>query len=103
MITYRNINSPQFTSDKKGVIVKVTFAGLPEIPGLPSLNDEEVTFCAMPTDVEGHGREIHAECIAGKYGLIADYVAPSELPKPRNLLQEALDRIAELEAKVGKP
>ena len=33
-------------------------------------------FTAAQSDVEEHGRAIFADLVAGKYGLIADYVAP---------------------------
>ncbi len=38
-----------------------------------------VAFHASPDDPHGHGREIFADCVAGKYGPIADYV-PQDVP-----------------------
>ena len=36
----------------------------------------EIPFSASPNDVEEHGREIFANLVAGKFGEIAEYVAP---------------------------
>ena len=38
--------------------------------------DEVLPFTADQNDVEPHGRAIFADIVAGKYGPIADYVAP---------------------------
>lgn len=38
--------------------------------------DEVLPFTAAQNDVEPHGRAIFADIVAGKYGPIADYVAP---------------------------
>lgn len=35
-----------------------------------------IPFTADPDDPEEHGRDLHAELIAGKHGKIAPYVAP---------------------------
>jgi hypothetical protein len=43
------------------------------------LGDEILPFTANPNDPEAHGRAIFADLVAGKYGPIAEYVAP---PKP---------------------
>lgn len=36
--------------------------------------DEPLPFTADQNDVEAHGREIFADIVAGKYGIIADYI-----------------------------
>lgn len=41
--------------------------------------DEVLPFTADQNDVEAHGRAIFASIVAGRYGPIAEYVAP---PKP---------------------
>lgn len=46
------------------------------------LGDEVLPFTASLNDVEAHGRAIFADIIAGKYGPIAEYVAPSEQVQP---------------------
>lgn len=42
--------------------------------------DERLPFTASPTDCEAHGRAIFADIVAGKYGPIAEYVAPPPPP-----------------------
>lgn len=36
-----------------------------------------IPFTASPDDVEDHGREIFARCVAGEFGTVADYVPPA--------------------------
>lgn len=43
--------------------------------------DEVLPFTATQHDVEAHGRAIFADLVAGVYGPIAEYVAPSN-PEP---------------------
>ena len=40
------------------------------------LPGEIYPFCAMPIDVEAHGREVYARAVAGEFGQITPYVAP---------------------------
>jgi hypothetical protein len=42
------------------------------------LGDEVLPFTASPNDPEAHGRAIFADLVAGKYGQIAEYIAPPE-------------------------
>lgn len=44
--------------------------------------DEVLPFTASPNDSEAHGRAIFADLVAGKYGPIAEYVAPPEPVQP---------------------
>ena len=44
--------------------------------------DTAIPFTASPNDVEVHGREIYADLVAGRYGEIAEYVAPPAPPPP---------------------
>lgn len=44
--------------------------------------DEVLPFTAAQDDVEAHGRAIFADLVAGKYGPIAEYVAPPEPVQP---------------------
>lgn len=44
--------------------------------------DEILPFTASQNDVEPHGRAIFADLVAGKYGAIAEYVAPPEPVQP---------------------
>ena len=50
---------------------------------------EELPFTASTTDVEAHGRAIFADLVAGKYGVIAEYVPPP--PPPPNEAQPVVD------------
>ena len=44
--------------------------------------DEILPFTADQNDVELHGRAIFADIVAGKYGPIAEYVAPQDQVQP---------------------
>ena len=44
--------------------------------------NEEMPFGAMATDVEAHGRDLHARALAGEFGAIGPYVAPVVTPAP---------------------
>lgn len=46
------------------------------------LGDEVLPFTADQNDVEAHGRAIFASIVAGRYGPIAEYVAPPEPVQP---------------------
>ena len=54
--------------------------------------DEPVQFIASPNDVEAHGREIYADLVAGRYGEIAEYVAPPPPPPAPPVTKESLMR-----------
>ena len=41
---------------------------------------EELPFTASPTDAEAHGRALFAAAVAGEFGPVAEYVAPSPVP-----------------------
>ena len=49
----------------------------------------EIPFSASPDDVEAHGREIFSDAIAGKFGTIAEYVAP---PAPARSVPQSVTR-----------
>ena len=66
-ITYKNVSTPIYAAaDKSAIRVQVYFDHLAAT----------VSFCAMASDCEAHGREIYADCVAGKYGPVAAYVKP---------------------------
>lgn len=48
---------------------------------------ELLPFTANPHDVEPHGRGIFEDIVAGKYGPIAEYVAPEPQEPPPPLPQ----------------
>ena len=39
-----------------------------------------VPFTATPDDAEAYGRELYAQAVAGAFGPVAEYVAPSPVP-----------------------
>jgi len=47
-------------------------------------------FCAMPTDVEAHGREVYARAIAGEFGPIAPLATRSSVPQLVTMRQAKL-------------
>lgn len=66
MLTYSEVkNLTWATPDLSAISMDVTFDALGVLP-----------FCAVPDDVEEHGRELFERAAAGDFGPIADYVAP---------------------------
>ena len=49
----------------------------------------EIPFSASPDDVEAYGREIFEDAVAGKFGIIAEYVAP---PLPPRVVPQSVTR-----------
>jgi hypothetical protein len=65
---YTNVTNPQWaTADHSSINCTVIFEQFGETP-----------FTANPNDPENHGSEIFNNCVAGKYGAIAEYVAPPQ-------------------------
>lgn len=59
----------------------------------------EIPFSASQNDVEEHGRAIFADAVAGKFGVVAEYVAPVETPEQiievfKAAIQNTLDEAA---------
>ena len=52
--------------------------------------DKPVQFVASPNDVETHGREIFVDLVSGRYGDIAEYVAPPPPPPAPPVTKESL-------------
>jgi hypothetical protein len=69
------------TSVKNPVWSDATHTRIDCIINTSQFGDEELPFTADKNDVEIHGRSIFAQIVAGKYGLIADYV-PVEVEQP---------------------
>jgi hypothetical protein len=80
------------------------------------LQEEFVPFTAAATDTMNHGVEIFQRCVAGEFGIIAEYVAPPA-PEPTTIpvtytapptksttpsRAELTQRIEQLEALVNK-
>lgn len=64
---FEKVKNPVYAdAEKKLINCEVIF---------PALGDEYVPFTASADDGEAHGREIYAQCVAGKWGKVKDYVA----------------------------
>lgn len=67
------------------------------------LNEELVPFTAVASGDYEHSHQIFAECIAGQYGQIAEYVAPvipEPTPAPEPTKEELMEQIKVLMSKV---
>lgn len=64
------------------------------------LNDEFVPFTANPDDVMEYSKTIFDECVAGKYGIIGEYVAPPIIVDPPTPTKEEL--LAQIQALAAK-
>lgn len=67
------------------------------------LREELVPFTAVATGDYEHSHQIFAECVAGQYGEIAEYVAPvipEYVPPPPPTKEELMAQIQALMAKV---
>ena len=52
--------------------------------------NEVLPFTASQNDCESHGRAIFADIVSGKYGSIAEYVAPPVLPAPATEFEQTV-------------
>lgn len=67
-IVYMTVNTPAYAdAASRSVHCVVQFSHL----------QAPVPFLATADDVEPHGRQIFADCVAGKYGPVAPYAAPT--------------------------
>jgi hypothetical protein len=67
------------------------------------LREELVPFTAVSSGDYEHSHQIFAECVAGQYGEIAEYVAPPVVeytPPPAPTKEELLAKIETLTAQV---
>jgi hypothetical protein len=67
------------------------------------LREELVPFTAVASGDYEHSHQIFAECVAGQYGEIAEYVAPpvpEYVPPPEPTKEELMAEIQALMAKV---
>lgn len=67
------------------------------------LREELVPFTAVAGGDYEHSHQIFAECVAGKYGVIEEYVAPpvpEYVPPPEPTKEELMAQIQALMAKV---
>lgn len=82
-ITLISAANPRYlNAEGTAIIVDCEFSHLP---------GEIHSFCAMPIDVEAHGREVYARAVAGEFGQITPYVAPPlVIPKVVTMRQAKL-------------
>ena len=85
----KNVKTPQW-ANAEHTLIDVT---------LETDTYGEIPFSASPDDVEAHGREIFSDAIAGKFGTIAEYVAPAKTPAQiiegfKAAIQSTLDEAA---------
>lgn len=66
MMNIISAHSPEFSANSN-ITLLATFEGIGEVP-----------FTASPDDPEAHGRELYARAIAGEFGPVAPYVAPTK-------------------------
>lgn len=70
-LDYTNVQNPVYAAaDNSAILCTVTFTNFPN----------PIPFTAMANDIETHGQEIYAACVAGTYGPIGAYVAPVLTP-----------------------
>jgi hypothetical protein len=69
--------NPQYMDeDNIFIVLEAKFSHYADI-GITE-NDGYMTFVCNPDDYEPHGREMHAQALAGEYGTIADFVPVEE-------------------------
>ena len=71
-IKYTSVTNPTWNLEHNAIDCMVVFE---------HLGTEPVTFHATPWDDMAHGVEIYNRCVAGDFGVVADYVVP-EWAKP---------------------
>jgi hypothetical protein len=67
------------------------------------LNEESVPFTAVASGDYEHSHQIFAECVAGEYGEIAEYVAPLpllEVVQPAPTKAELLAKLQAIQAQI---
>lgn len=67
------------------------------------LREEYVPFTAVASGDYEHSHQIFAECVAGNYGEIAEYVeppVPEYVPPPAPTKEELLAKLQEIQAQI---
>ena len=72
-ISYSAVSNPKY-ANAEGTRIEATVVFDHLVGSYPN----GVVFCAAPDDCEPHGREIFSRCVAGDFGLVAEYTPPSE-------------------------
>jgi hypothetical protein len=66
------------------------------------LNEALVPFTAVASGDYPHSHQIFAECVAGEYGEIAEYVAPpAPVPPPAPTKEQLMAELQALAAKIN--
>jgi hypothetical protein len=66
-IKYTSVTNPTWNIDKSGIDCVVVFE---------HLGGKPIPFHATQNDDMAHGVEIYNRCLAGEFGVVADYVVP---------------------------
>jgi hypothetical protein len=67
------------------------------------LKEELVPFTAVASGDYEHSHQIFAECVAGQYGQVAEYVAPPVVeytPPPAPTKEELMAKLLEIQAQL---
>ena len=67
------------------------------------LREEYVPFTAVASGDYEHSHKIYAECVEGKWGAIAEYVAPpvpEYVPPPQPTKEELMAKLLEIQAQL---
>lgn len=67
------------------------------------LREEYVPFTAVASGDYEHSHKIYAECVEGKWGVIAEYVeppVPEYVPPPQPTKEELLAKLLEIQAQL---
>ena len=69
------------------------------------LKEELVPFTAVASGDYEHSHQIFAECVAGQYGQVAEYVAPPVVeytPPPAPTKEQLMAKLLEIQAQLEK-
>lgn len=91
---YTQVKNPQWaTAEHTAINCEVDFDDLLE---------ELVPFTAVASGDCEHSHQIFAECVAGKYGQIAEYVEPECVEPPKPTKEQLMAKLLEIQAQLEK-
>lgn len=92
---YTRVFNPQWANaEHTGINCEVDF---------DDLREELVPFTAVASGDYEHSHQIFAECVAGNYGEIAEYVAPvipEPIPAPKPTKEQLMAKLLEIQAQL---